>query len=193
MPNKRIGADRGLSWAAPWLPTGCWLALHAASGVVPGRSTRSLAVMLTVAKVTIRKGEPSDYGALVGIDEFALSHFERANSISEALAKGECFTAQSGGDVLGYVVLNYSFFGFGFIPVIVVAQPHRRRGVGLGLLREAQAQCTSQKLFTSANTSNVEARSLFRRAGFIESGSIENLDADDPEVVYFMTVGKHDG
>jgi hypothetical protein len=36
-------------WAAPWLPTGCWLALHAASGSVAGRSTRSLERMATPA------------------------------------------------------------------------------------------------------------------------------------------------
>jgi hypothetical protein len=34
------------------VPTGCWLALHAASGVVAGRSTRSLDVVMSdVAKV----------------------------------------------------------------------------------------------------------------------------------------------
>ena len=37
-----VGADRREAWAAPGLPTGGWLALHAASGVVAGRSTGSL-------------------------------------------------------------------------------------------------------------------------------------------------------
>ena len=32
-------------WAAPWLPTSSWLALHAASDIVAGRSTRSLDCM----------------------------------------------------------------------------------------------------------------------------------------------------
>jgi ribosomal protein S18 acetylase RimI-like enzyme len=148
--------------------------------------------MLSAPPIAIRKGQPSDYLGLVGVDHYASSHFERAASIQDALAKGECITAESGGELLGYVVLNYTFFGFGFIPVIVVAPLHRRRGVGMRLLREAQAQCTSRKLFTSANTSNVTAQSLFRKVGFVPSGTIENLDANDPEVVYFMEVGKHD-
>jgi ribosomal protein S18 acetylase RimI-like enzyme len=151
-----------------------------------GRSTRSLAVMLSVASISVRKAEPSDYLALVGVDQYASSHFERGASINEALAKGECFTAESDGELLGYVVLNYTFFGFGFIPLIVVAQPHRRRGIGMRLLREARSQCTSRKLFTSANASNVAAQSVFRRAGFVRSGVIENLDAGDPDIVYFV-------
>ena len=148
--------------------------------------------MSSVASIGVRKAEPSDYLALVGIDQYASSHFERAASINEALAKGECFTAESDGELIGYVVLNYTFFGFGFVPVLVVVPGHRRRGVGLRLLREAQARCTSQKLFTSANASNEAAQSLFRRAGFIRSGIIENLDAGDPEIVYFTEAGKHD-
>ena len=110
--------------------------------------------MASVAPIAIRKGEPSDYVARVAIDQYASSHFERAASIKNALAADECFTAESDGELLGYVVLNYTFFGFGFIPLVVVAPSHRRRGVGLRLLREAQAQCTSRKLFSSANSSN---------------------------------------
>jgi hypothetical protein len=40
-------------------------------------------------------------------------------------------------------------------------------------------------LFSSANLSNVAAQRLFVRAGFIESGRVENLDPGDPEVIYF--------
>ncbi len=147
----------------------------------PATADNALEPIVEHRPITIRKGEPSDYGA---------SHFERAASINEALARGECVVAESGGELLGYAVLNYTFFGSGFIPVIVVASPHRRRGVGLRLLREAEAQCTSRKLFTSANASNEGAQALFRRAGFVRSGIIENLDPGDPEVIYFREAGK---
>ena len=146
--------------------------------------------MLSVASISVRKAEPPDYLALIGIDQYASSHFDRRASINEALAKGECFTAESDGELRGYVVLNYTFFGFGFIPLIVVAQSHRRRGIGMRLLCEARAQCTSRKLFTSANASNVAAQSLFRRAGFVRSGVIENLDAEDAEIVYFVEIDR---
>lgn len=144
-----------------------------------------LAVMTSVALTTVRKGVASDYLALLGIDQYTSSHTERRAAIGDALARGECLVAESEGTPSGYAVLNYTFFGFGFIPVVVVSPLHRRRGVGLRLLREAQAQCTSQKLFISANSSNTAAQSLFRKAGFVPSGSIQNLDQSDPEVVYF--------
>jgi len=144
--------------------------------------------MLSVA-IAVRKGAASDYSTLLSIDQYAFSHAERRAEIKDALARGECFVAESDGTPSGYAVLNYTFFGFGFIPIVVVSALHRRRGVGLRLIREAQAQCVSQKLFTSANRSNTVAQSLFRRAGLVPSGIIENLDRGDPEVIYFYDKG----
>lgn len=145
--------------------------------------------MLIVAPVTVRTGEAADHSALIGVDTYASAHPSRAESLREALSRGECLVAEAEGVAIGYAVLNYTFFGFGFVPLIVVAPSRRRLGVGSALLRKARAQCTSRKLFTSANASNEAAQSLFRAAGFTRSGVIENLDADDPELVYFMEVG----
>ena len=64
---------------------------------------------------------------MVALDPFASSQHDRSTAIAEALANGQCLTAESENEILGYVVLNYSFFGFGFIPIIVVAAKHRRR------------------------------------------------------------------
>jgi ribosomal protein S18 acetylase RimI-like enzyme len=140
--------------------------------------------------ITVRAGAPSDHRSLVQIDEYAVSHFDRVSAIADALAAGECLVAESDQETLGYVVLNYTFFGYGFIPVIVVAAVHRRHGVGLRLLSEARSRCTSRKLFTSANASNIAAQGLFVRAGFTRSGIIENLDEGDPELVYFTPCGQ---
>ena len=125
---------------------------------------------------------------MVALDPFASSQHDRSTAIAEALANGQCLTAESENEILGYVVLNYSFFGFGFIPIIVVAAKHRRRGVGIELLREARSRCTSRKLFASANLSNAAAAALFQAAGFVRSGVVENLDPGDPEVFYFQEV-----
>jgi ribosomal protein S18 acetylase RimI-like enzyme len=57
-------------------------------------------------------------------------------------------------------------------------------GVASALLREIRAHCRTDKLFTSANTSNVAAQSLFKAAGFSRSGVIENLAVGDPELVF---------
>ena len=39
--------------AAPWMPTDCWLALHATGVVVVGRSTRSLGVMSSISRTQL--------------------------------------------------------------------------------------------------------------------------------------------
>lgn len=140
--------------------------------------------------IAVRVGARSDHRSLVQIDQYAISHFDRASAIADALASEGCFVAEAEAEPLGYVVLNYAFFGFGFIPLIVAASAHRRKGIGLRLLVEARARCTSRKLFTSANVSNKPAHALFTRAGFVRSGIIENLDKGDPEIVYFTQCGQ---
>jgi ribosomal protein S18 acetylase RimI-like enzyme len=142
----------------------------------------------SIGTITFRKGLPSDLPALVGLDDYAHSHPKRAAFISASVADGECLVAEAEARVLGFVVLNYRFFSFGFIPLIAVAASHRRRGLGLRLLSEAELRCTSHKLFTSTNLSNSAAQALFTRAGFIRSGVVENLDQVDPELIFFKEI-----
>jgi len=104
---------------------------------------------------------------------------------STSVAYGECLLAEAEGEVIGFIMLSCTFFGFGFIPLIVVAASQRRRGVGLRLLAEAQLRCSSPKLFGAANVSNSAAQALFARAGFTRSRVIENLDTDGPEIILF--------
>jgi len=84
---------------------------------------------------------------------------------------------------MGYGVLNQSFFEHDFIPLIVVKASARRRGVATAIMRMLELQCQG-KLFTSTNTSNIAMRQLLGRLGYIESGRIENLDDNDPELVF---------
>lgn len=147
--------------------------------------------METLAREDIREGQPSDHAQLLQVDELARSQSERAGRLLDALREGECLVAEAGGEVRGFVVLNYSFFGFGFIPLVVVGEGNRRAGIGLRLLAAAEARCASTKLFTSTNASNATAHRLLEQAGFQRSGVIENLDDNDPEVVYFKPVAKH--
>jgi ribosomal protein S18 acetylase RimI-like enzyme len=101
-----------------------------------------------------------------------------------ALERAECTVAVEGDQVVGYVILNTSFFGQAFLPLLVVTDHRRRSGIGTQLLVEAESQCTREKLFASTNESNEAARALFERHGFIPSGRIENLDDTDSELVY---------
>jgi ribosomal protein S18 acetylase RimI-like enzyme len=121
-------------------------------------------------------------------DAYAQSHEGRHNFIRQAVAQQQCFVAVSGVAIVGFIVLTHGFFEQGFIPLVVVAQSHRRTGVGLQLLRAVESSCRTAKLFTSTNSSNVVAQALLSKAGFARSGIIENLDVQDPEFVYFKWV-----
>ena len=104
------------------------------------------------------------------------------------LAQACCLLAMAKDEPLGYAVLEYTFFGHGFVPLICVAAAHQGKGIGLRLLCELESRCITAKLFTSCNASNERAQRLFLRAGFARSGTIENLDEGDPEWVYFKAM-----
>jgi ribosomal protein S18 acetylase RimI-like enzyme len=144
-----------------------------------------LELMQLSEPLTIRQATAADLNGLSECDPFAADHPERNRFLSVAIERGECWVAFAADGPKGYVVLNYNFFENGFIPLVVVAPSARRRGIGHRLLAAAEAQCRTPKLFASTNTSNIEAQRLLTRAGFVPSGRVENLDADNPELVYF--------
>jgi ribosomal protein S18 acetylase RimI-like enzyme len=142
-------------------------------------------VQQRVSAADIRLARLSDVPALIDIDDYAAGHPERRLFIASAVKLGECFIAEVGPEIAGFMIVNQGFFGFGFIPLVVVASRHRRQGIALRLLAQAKLLCKSSKLFTSANQSNRTAQALFARAGFRRSGAVENLDQDDPEIIFF--------
>jgi len=130
---------------------------------------------------------------LVRCDAYARSHESRRRELAQWVAEGTCFIAELEGKTVGLVVVEQSFFGHGFISLVCVEESLRGRGHALELLAFAECRCGTDKLFTSTNASNVAARRLFARAGFAPSGSIENLDQGDTELVYYKFVGWRGG
>jgi ribosomal protein S18 acetylase RimI-like enzyme len=149
-----------------------------------------LAHMNTAEGPVVRRATAGDLQRLVESDAYAHTHTERGTFLAESVAQGECLAAFASGQLVGYIVLNYSFFGRGFIPLVVVAPFMRRQGVAQLLFTAAESQCKTETLFTSTNSSNNEAKRLFERVGFKPSGHIENLDEGDTELVYFKVVRK---
>jgi hypothetical protein len=72
---------------------------------------------------------------------------------------------ESSGQVLGYGVLEYSFFSNGFISMLCIAASARRQGLGSALLEALASRCRTAKLFTSTNASNHAMRALLRGRG----------------------------
>ena len=117
------------------------------------------------------------------------SNHASAHGVAKVVLEAqEVHVVECGGAVDGFVVINHSFFGHAFVALIAVAPPARRHGYALALLSESERVCNSRKMFSSTNASNVAAQKLFMRAGFVESGQIDNLDSDDTELFYFKSI-----
>lgn len=133
----------------------------------------------------IRDARPSDVDSIIALDYLAKMHLDRVDFIAHAVTSRTCLVAESLERVVGYGVLEDSFFSHGFISMVYVANADRRKGVGSALFKALADRCTTGKLFTSTNESNHAMQSLLVKSGFLPSGVIYNLDPGDPEQVYF--------
>ena len=135
--------------------------------------------------ISIRPANQSDVEALCSLDLVTRLENKRREFIRGAVASGACFVAVADVAVIGYGVLNYTFYDNGCIDMLYVHSDHRRRGVAQGLLRHLESACETSKLFTSTNLSNLAMQLLLAKLGYVLSGIIHNLDEGDPEIVYF--------
>ena len=136
--------------------------------------------------ISIRPAVENDIEALCALDLIARQASERREFIRREVVSGNCFVAVTNETVIGYGVLNYTFFSTnGCIDMLYVHSEHRRCGAGAALLRHMESLCRTPKLFTSTNLSNLRMQSLLAKLEYELSGVIHNLDEGDPEIVYF--------
>lgn len=135
--------------------------------------------------ISIRPAVASDVDALCSDDLIARRKNERRELNRHSVAAGTCFVSVASEEVVGYAVLNYTFYSNGWIDMLHVNSEHRRRGAGRALLRHVESLCQTPKLFTSTNLSNLPMQSLLNKSGYVLSGVIHNLDEGDPEIIYF--------
>lgn len=139
--------------------------------------------------ISIRPADENDIVALCSLDLVARQESGRREFIRREVVSGNCFVAVAGGTVIGYGVLNYTFYYNGCIDMLYTHSEHRRRGAGEALMRHMESLCRTPKLFTSTNLSNLRMQSLLAKLGYELSGVIHNLDEGDPEIVYFKRLG----
>jgi len=135
-----------------------------------------------VKKYSIRLAVESDIDSIHSFDATAQHDNRRRNLVSRSVAAGDCFVAVDE-RVIGYAILEYTFYDNGFVSMLYVHPEHRRLGVGTRLMKHLESVCQTSKLFTSTNLSNIPMQSLLVRLGYKLSGVIHNLDEDDPELV----------
>lgn len=132
----------------------------------------------------IRLASPADIERLIEIDHIAANSLTRRQFITHSADNQECYVLSNGKSVVAYGVLDYSFFQNGFISMLYVAAKARRSGFGSRLLQFMERECHTSKVFTSTNASNTPMRALLAKLGYQPSGTIENLDDDDIELVF---------
>jgi len=135
--------------------------------------------------IAIRPAVENDINVLCSFDLIAQRENERREFIRREVISGNCFVAALDEKVIGYGVLNYTFFHAGNIDMLYIRVDHRRSGAGAALIRHMESLCKTPKLFTSTNLSNLPMQSLLAKLGYVLSGVIHNLDEGDPEIVYF--------
>ena len=132
----------------------------------------------------IRQALQEDTAAICPFDQIAQQSEQRLAFIRKAVESGNARVATTDGEVAGHLVLEYTFYAHGFISMLYIHPNHRQKGIGAELLRHAENICTTDKLFTSANESNVSMQALLKKMHFMPSGRIENLDKGDSELVF---------
>ncbi len=139
----------------------------------------------------IRLGTRKDSIAIKAIDSSIDSDPNRAALIDVSLKERAIRVALDDSKIIGYSIINNSFFHRHTLEILMVDESRRREGIGRALLRNAQAELgDSTELWTSTNESNKLMQSLLESEGFERTGIVENLDLDDPEIIYFKTLEK---
>ena len=141
--------------------------------------------MSQIKSVEIRLGTSEDAQQIKAIE----TDSSRESLIESELAAKTVTVVQEDGIIVGYSVLNLSFFRKPTLELLMVASDRRRKGIGRKLLQNALSTVKAgDTLWTSTNQSNVPMQRLLEDEGFQKSGKVENLDPGDPEIVYCKQV-----
>ncbi len=139
--------------------------------------------------ITIEQATTNDLEDICILDRMTIGDSSRWGFLANAINAGQCWIARIGETTVGFAVLEQSFYGHGFLSLLIVHPNYRRQGVGTALIGAAETLCPTEKFFTSTNQSNIPMQRLCESLGFVRSGWIENLDEGDPEIIYFKRVG----
>lgn len=137
-----------------------------------------------------RPAEAHDVGVLSAlmVEFYAESEYSLDRAVAErtftallnAPQMGQVWLLEAGGSPAGFIVLTVSFsmeYGGlrGFVDDFFVRKPFRRRGLGTLALQAVRDECVLRgvkALLVETASANAEAVSVYRRAGFVETGHL---------------------
>jgi GNAT superfamily N-acetyltransferase len=134
--------------------------------------------------IAIRSAETGDADFMLALDALVPGRPRKRAWYDRALQAREALVATLDGKFAGFAIHHRHFFERNFLSLLVVEPWCRRRGVGTALVAAVEARCEGGDLFTSTNRSNAVMLSSLGRWGFVPTGRIDNIDPDDPELVF---------
>ena len=138
---------------------------------------------MTTLQATLRLAWGADLVNLGRIEpQLAVSGDGR--KAARLLSQGRSWIADINGVSIAYALASLDFFNRPLVERIAVAEPYRRRGVGMALLERCEAGHQDDRIFVTVKVSNAPMLAMLAKAGFQGSGMIYNLDPTDPELVY---------
>ncbi|HEX4199497.1 MAG TPA: GNAT family N-acetyltransferase [Caulobacteraceae bacterium] len=138
---------------------------------------------MTTLQATIRPAWGADLARLGRIDP-QLGEAALGRKAARLLNNGRSLVADINGAPIAYAMISQDFFARPLLERIVVAEPYRRRGVGLALLARCETAHDDDRMFVTVKASDAPMLGMLAKAGFQGSGVIYNLGSSDPELVY---------
>ena len=140
----------------------------------------------------IERATEDDLAGVLAVEGASAPHMGTARyaELEQAVRERHCYLARDGWEVVGFALVDQSFFGQYFIDLLIVHPDQRRKGVASALIGYIEQIVPADKLFTSTNQSNTPMQALSEQLGFVQSGWIDNLDEGDPEIIYFKRLSK---
>ncbi|MDY6900522.1 MAG: GNAT family N-acetyltransferase, partial [Cyanobacteriota bacterium] len=89
-----------------------------------------------------------------------------ALSCSRSVSADHCLVIEAQQHVVGYAVLEYSFYDQGFVSMLYIHPEYRRQSAGVQLMQHLESACQTPKMFTSTNLSNLPMQSLLAKLGY---------------------------
>lgn len=132
----------------------------------------------------MRRAEISDIRDIIELDK-SVAGINRGKMIGRAVHARQCFVAANSSKLAAFGIMDYSFFGQGFINLLIVGNDFRRSGLAGRLIARLTDICRTEKIFTSTNRSNLPMQKVLDKYGFKQCGIINELDEGDPELVYY--------
>ncbi len=129
--------------------------------------------------VKIRKLESADIPRVAALEKETFSEPWSEGGFADAISQpGNVFlVAEASHDIAGYIGM-YVAADEGEITGVAVAEKYRRCGIATALIAEIKKQATSREIrtiFLEVRSSNIPARSLYERQGFVPCGARKNF------------------